>query len=120
MRRGDILTVAGGRDYAGKPRPIVVVQDDSFDATDSITVCAFTTDETEAPLFRLPVEPTDRNGLFATTRLMVDKITTVPKSKVGAQIGRLDDEDILRLNRAILVFLGLAISPRGEAGGIDH
>jgi len=120
MRRGDILTVAGGRDYAGKPRPIVVVQDDSFDATDSITVCAFTTDETEAPLFRLPVEPTDRNGLFATSRLMVDKITTVPKSKVGAQIGRLDDEDILRLNRAILVFLGLAISPRGEAGGIDH
>ena len=120
MRRGDILTVAGGRDYAGKPRPIVVVQDDSFDATDSITVCAFTTDETEAPLFRLPVEPTDRNGLFATSRLMVDKITTVPKSKVGAQIGRLDDEDMLRLNRAILVFLGLAISPRGEAGGIDH
>jgi mRNA interferase MazF len=120
MRRGDILTVAGGRDYAGKPRPIVIVQDDSFDATDSITVCAFTTDETEAPLFRLPVEPTDRNGLFATSRLMVDKITTVPKSKVGAQIGRLDDEDILRLNRAILVFLGLAISPRGEAGGIDH
>ena len=120
MRRGDILTAAGGRDYAGKPRPIVIVQDDSFDATDSITVCAFTTDETEAPLFRLPVEPTDRNGLFATSRLMVDKITTVPKSKVGAQIGRLDDEDILRLNRAILVFLGLAISPRGEAGGIDH
>ena len=120
MRRGDILTVAGGRDYAGKPRPIVIVQDDSFDATGSITVCAFTTDETEAPLFRLPVEPTDRNGLFATSRLMVDKITTVPKSKVGAQIGRLDDEDILRLNRAILVFLGLAISPRGEAGGIDH
>ena len=120
MRRGDILTVAGGRDYAGKPRPIVIVQDDSFDATDSITVCAFTTDQTEAPLFRLPVEPTDRNGLFATSRLMVDKFTTVPKSKVGAQIGRLDDEDILRLNRAILVFLGLAISPRGEAGGIDH
>ena len=114
MRRGDILTVAGGRDYAGKPRPIVIVQDDSFDATDSITVCAFTTDETEAPLFRLPVEPTDRNGLFATSRLMVDKFTTVPKSKVGAQIGRLDDEDILRLNRAILVFLGLATSPKAR------
>ena len=120
MRRGDIWTVAGGKDYAGKPRPVVIVQDDSFDATDSITICAFTTDETEAPLFRLPVEPNDRNRLLATSRLMVDKITTVPKSKVGAQIGRLDDEDILRLNRAILVFVGLAISPRGEAGGIDH
>ena len=52
MKRGDIWTVAGGKDYAGKPRPVVIVQDDSFDATDSITVCAFTTDETEAPLFR--------------------------------------------------------------------
>jgi mRNA interferase MazF len=55
-----IWTVGGGRDYAGKPRPVVIVQDDSFDATDSITVCAFTTDETEAPLFHLPIGPNDR------------------------------------------------------------
>jgi mRNA interferase MazF len=114
MRRGDIWTVAGSKDYAGKPRPVVIVQDDSFDATDSITVCAFRTDETEAPLFRLPVEPNERNGLRAACRLMVDKITTVPKSKVGAPVGRLDDEDILRLNQAILVFLGLAVSPRTQ------
>jgi mRNA interferase MazF len=114
MRRGDIWAVAGGKDYAGKPRPVVIVQDDSFDGTDSITVCAFTTDETEAPLFRLPVEPNERNGLRAPCRLMVDKITTVPKSKIGARVGRLDDEDILRLNQAVLVFLGLAISPRAK------
>ena len=114
MRRGDIWTVAGGKDYAGIPRAVVIVQDDSFDATGSITVCAFTTDETEAPLFRLPVEPNERNGLRAACRLMVDKITTVPKSKVGAHVGRLDDEDILRLNQAILVFLGLAVSPRTQ------
>jgi mRNA interferase MazF len=112
MKRGDIWTVAGGKDYAGKPRPVVVVQDDSFDATDSITICALTTDETEAPLFRLVVQPNDRNGLRLACRIMVDKITTVPKSKVGARAGRLDDEDILRLNQAMLVFLGLAASPR--------
>ena len=112
MRRGDIWTVSGGKDYAGKPRPVVVVQDDAFDATDSITICAFTTDPTEAPLLRLPVESTERNGLRSSSRLMVDKITTVPKSKVGARIGRLDDEDILRFNQAVLVFLGLAGSPR--------
>ncbi|HKY85609.1 MAG TPA: type II toxin-antitoxin system PemK/MazF family toxin [Pseudorhodoplanes sp.] len=111
MKRGDIWAVAGGKDYAGKPRPVVVVQDDAFDATDSITICAFTTDATEAPLLRLPVEPNERNGLRARCRLMVDKITTVPKSKVGSRVGRLDDADMLRLNRAILVFLGLAISP---------
>lgn len=114
MRRGDIWTVAGGNGYAGKPRPVVIVQDDSFNATASVTVCAFTTDKTEAPLFRLPVEPNERNGLRARSRLMVDKITTVPKGRVGAQVGRLDDEDILRLNRAIVVFLGLAISPRKQ------
>ncbi|MDX3929436.1 MAG: type II toxin-antitoxin system PemK/MazF family toxin [Shinella sp.] len=115
MRRGEIWTVAGGADYAGKPRPVVIVQDDSFDKTASITVCAFTSDETEAPLLRLPIEPNGQNGLLSASRLMIDKITTVPKSKVGKQIGRLDDEDILRLNRALLVFLGLAVSPKSKA-----
>ena len=108
MRRGEIWTVAGGKDYAGKPRPVVIVQDDRFDATSSITICAFTTDPTDAPLFRLLVEPNASNGLRAPCRLMVDKITTVAKAKVGSRIGRLDDEDVLRLNRAIVVFLGLA------------
>ena len=112
MRRGEIWTVAGGNNYAGKPRPVVIVQDDSFDATDSITICAFTTDETEAPLFRLTVQPNERNGLRAACRLMVDKISTVPKTRVGARVGRLDVDDILRLNQAILVFLGLAVSPK--------
>ncbi len=114
MKRGDIHTVAGGKDYAGKPRPVLIVQDDRFDGTDSITICAFTTDATEAPLFRLPVEPNARNGLGVRCRLMVDKITTVPKAKLGARIGRLDDADTLRLNQAALVFLGLAVSPRAK------
>jgi mRNA interferase MazF len=112
MKRGDIWTVSGGADYAGKPRPAVLVQDDDFDATPSITICAFTTDPTEAPLFRIPIEPNDRNGLHVPSSLMVDKITTVPKAKLDSKIGRLDDEDILRLNQAILVFLGLARSSR--------
>jgi mRNA interferase MazF len=108
MKRGEIWTVAGGKDYAGKPRPAVVLQDDRFDKTDSITICAFTTDPTDAPLFRLLVEPTERNGLHAPCRLMVDKMTTVPKARLGARIGRLADEDMVRLNRAVLVFLGIA------------
>lgn len=108
MNRGEVWTVAGGKDYAGKPRPAVIVQDDRFDATLSVTICAFTTDPTEAPLFRLPVEPNEPNGLAAPCRLMVDKITTVPKTKLGLRLGRLDDEDIVRLNRGLLVFLGLA------------
>jgi mRNA interferase MazF len=108
MRRGEIWTVAGGKDYAGKPRPVVILQDDRFDATDSITICAFTTDPTEAPLFRLKVVPSETNGLRTPSRLMVDKITTVSKAKLGDRIGRLDDEDIVRVNRAVIVFLGMA------------
>jgi mRNA interferase MazF len=112
MKRGDIWTVAGGKDYAGKPRPVVIVQDDRFDATGSVTVCAFTTDSTEAPLFRLAIEPNQGNGLHVPSRLVVDKITTVAKSKIGTPVGRLDDRDIQRLNLAMMVFLGLAVSPR--------
>ena len=112
MRRGEIWTVSSGKEYVGKPRPVVIVQDDSFDATDSITIRAFTTDKTDAALFRLPVEPNERNGLRSSCRLIVDKITTVPKSKAGSLAGRLDDEDVRRLNQAVMVFLGLAVSPR--------
>jgi mRNA interferase MazF len=112
MKRGEIWTVSGAGDYTGKPRPAVIVQDDRFDATASITICAFTTDPTEAPLFRILVDPSDENGLRSPSRLMVDKLTTVSKAKMGSQLGRLDDEDMVRLNRAILVFLGMAGSSK--------
>jgi mRNA interferase MazF len=112
VKRGEVWTVAGGKDYAGKPRPSVIVQDDRFDRTDSVTICAFTSDPTEAPLFRLAVEPDKENGLRTLSRLMVDKVTTIPKAKIGTRIGRLSDEDILRLNRALVVFLGIAASTR--------
>jgi mRNA interferase MazF len=114
VRRGEIWTAAGGKDYAGKPRPVVILQDDRFEKTASVTVCAFTTDPTDAPLFRLLIKPSAANVLRAPSRLMVDKITTVPKTKIGALVGRLADEDILRLNRAVLVFLGIAAPPANK------
>jgi mRNA interferase MazF len=112
MKRGEIWTIAGGGDYTGKPRPAVIIQDDNFDATASITICTFTTDPTEAPLFRIPIEPSEKNGLRAKSRIMVDKLTTVSKERLGARVGCLDDEDMVRLNRAVLVFLGMAGSSR--------
>ena len=114
MRRGEIWTVAGGGSYTGKPRPCVIVQDDAFDATRSVTICAMTTDPTEAPLFRITIEPDDHNQLSAVSSLMVDKITTVPKEKIGEHVGQLSDEDVLRLNQAMVVFLGLARSSRSS------
>ncbi len=111
MKRGEIWTVSG-TGYAGKPRPGVVIQDDAFDATGSITICVFTSDETDAPLFRLLIEPTEANGLRTGSRLMIDKVTTIAKNKLGEKIGRLEDADMLRLNQALMVFLGLAVSPK--------
>ena len=108
MRRGEVWTAAAGSGYVGKPRPVAIIQDDRFDATASVTICAFTTDPTEAPLFRLLVEPDQVNGLREPSSLMVDKITTVPRSKLGDRLGRLSDDDIVRLGRAVMVFFGLA------------
>jgi mRNA interferase MazF len=114
MRRGEVWTVAGAGAYAGKPRPVVIVQDDSFEGVNSLVVCPFTSDPTEAPLFRLLVEPSSDNGLRTPSRLMIDKITAVPKARMGQRIGRLDAADIVRLNRSALVFLGLAASARAQ------
>jgi len=108
VRRGEIWTAAAGSGYVGKPRPVAIVQDDRFDATASVTVCAFTTDPTDAPLFRLPIDADDVTGIREPSQLMVDKLTSIPRSKLGERIGRLHDEDLVRLDRAIVVFLGLA------------
>lgn len=105
MRRGDIVTVAGGV-YANKPRPALVVQDDRFDATDSVTVCPFTTTEVDAPLLRVPVAADETNGLDQDSYLMVDKITTVRKSNARTVLGRLEATTLVEFERRLLVFLG--------------
>jgi mRNA interferase MazF len=108
LKRGEIWTAVGEGEYAGKPRPVVIIQHEHFAALDSITICGFTRDPADAPLFRVLVEPSPINGLESPSRIMVDKILTVRKSKLGYRIGRLDDKDGRRLDRAIATFLGLA------------
>jgi len=107
LKRGDIWTSAGGTDYGGKPRPVVIIQHKHFNALDSVTICGFTRDPTEMSLFRIAVEPSPSNGLEFPSRIMVDKILTVPKNKLGYRIGQLDESDIARLNTALAMFLGL-------------
>ena len=111
MKRGEIWTFAGGAAYAGKPRPAVIVQSDVFEATASVTICGFTSDPTDAPLLRVEVHPTPGNGLGSPSRLMVDKVSTVPRTRAGYRVGALDPADMLRLERALLVFLGIAGAP---------
>jgi len=100
LKRGEIWTAAGAPEYAGKPRPFVIVQDEGLDILASVTVCGFTSDPTETPIFRVLIAPSDLNQLKVPSRIMVDKVTTIPATKLGYRIGRLD--------RALMIHLGLA------------
>jgi mRNA interferase MazF len=107
LKRGEIWTGADDAEYANKPRPVVIIQNANFDVLDSVTICGFTKDPTDLPLFRIPVEPSKLNGLQFPSRIMVDKILTIRKNKLGYRLGRLEDKDIVRLDRVIATFLGL-------------
>ncbi|OBG88686.1 growth inhibitor PemK [Mycobacterium sp. NS-7484] len=109
MNRGEIWTVAGGV-YASKPRPAVIVQDDLFDATTSVTVAPMTSTLLDAPLLRIRIGGGDGllSGLDHDSDVMIDKLTTVRRSNVHTRIGRLTAEQLVEIERAMMAFLGLA------------
>ena len=107
MRRGELVTIAFTADH-GKPGPALVIQSDLFEAHPSVTILPVTSALREVPLLRIRVAPTAENGLGKVSQVMVDKLQTVAREKVGETIGRLDDESMLAVNRALAVFLGFA------------
>ncbi len=106
MRRGEIWTAAGGV-YATKPRPVLIIQDDNFAGTDSVTVLPMTTTALDAPLLRIPVDPTPANGIEQPSQIMIDKVTTTRRSSVQKRLGTLSAADLVRVERSLLVFLGM-------------
>jgi len=107
MNRGDLVVVSASGDY-GKPRPALVVQSDLFNATHaSVVVCLITTDLTDAPLIRLDVDATPENGLKQRSQIMIDKVVALHRERMGARIGRLDADTLVRVNRSLALFLGL-------------
>lgn len=107
MRRGDLVTIALQGNY-GKPRPALVIQSDLFDEHPSVTILPVTGELRDTPLFRITVKPSDKNGLGKPSQVMVDKAQTVPREKIGETFGRLDDNAMLAVNRALAVFLAFA------------
>ncbi len=107
MRRGDIVTVAAPGNF-GKPRPALVVQSDLFDELPSVTLCLVTSTLRDAPIFRITVDPSPANGLQRVSQIQVDKIMTVARERIGGAIGRLDDATLLKVNRSLAVFVGIA------------
>ena len=108
MKRGDVVIVAMQGDY-GKPRPALVIQSDLFnEAHSSVSIAPVTSTIVDAPLFRLTVDPTKSNGLQSVSQIMVDKVTAVRRDKIGKAVGYLDDATMMRVNRAIALWFGLA------------
>lgn len=106
MKRGEVWTQAGGTGYAKKPRPVLIVQSDQLAGTDSVIVCLFTSHEGGAMLSRLQFMPGEENGLQEASDLMVDKIMTVPRTKLGKRIGELTASQMTRVEQALLLVLG--------------
>jgi mRNA interferase MazF len=106
-QRGEVWTAAGG-DYVGKPRPVIIIQHDAFEALYSITVCPLTTDDPISPLFRIEVAPTAANGLRELSYAMADKVTTMPRAKLGKRIGLVESATLQGVAAAIVTFLALA------------
>ena len=107
MKRGEIWTVSGGTEYTGKPRPAIILQDDKYSKTASVTICPMTSDATNVHGVRLLVSPSTVNKLTKPTQIQVDKVSTVSRGKLGARIGKLEDSHLEDLSRAVTVFLGL-------------
>ncbi|CAI4030658.1 putative endoribonuclease MazF [Nitrospira tepida] len=107
MKRGDIVAVAAKGHYSGKPRPALILQSDLFSALGSVTICLLTTEIIDAPLFRISVEPSPESGLKQPSQIMIDKIVTVPRDAIGARIGSLDHDVMVRVGRSLAVFLGV-------------
>jgi mRNA interferase MazF len=107
VRRGDVAAAGVPGDY-GKPRPVVIVQDDAFDALASVTVLPLTTELHDLPLFRIAVEPSRESGLEKRSQVMADKATTVRHGRIRQHIGRLDATTMQAINQALARFLGLS------------
>ncbi len=108
MKRGDVVIVAAAGDY-GKPRPAVIVETDAFpEAHASVVVCQMTSEIVDAPDFRVTIDPNAQNGLRVQSQVMVDKPVAVRRERVGQLIGRLNGEEIGRLNIALAFVMGLA------------
>lgn len=105
MKRGDLVTVAVSGDY-GRPRPALIVQADVFDLHSSVTLLPLTSEMHDTPLFRVTVGPGRGTGLEKRSQVMVDKATTVPRSKIGACIGAIDESTLRSVSQALRVFLG--------------
>jgi mRNA interferase MazF len=103
MRRGDLVTIATSGDY-GKPRPALIVQADAFSALGSVTVLRLTSELHDWPTFRVTVQRSAANGLRIPSQVMTDR--SLPRARIGAVFGRLENAEMATVSHTLRVFLG--------------
>jgi mRNA interferase MazF len=108
LRRGEIWTAAGGAVYATKPRPVLIIQADEYRSTDSVVVCPITSEPASTKFLRPPLEPNSENGLLSPSRIMVDKVAALPRTKLRDRVGQVQAADVLAIETALMTFLGVA------------
>ena len=109
MLRGDIVTVIAPGDF-GKPRPAVIIQGDSLNLAkpNSTIVALITSSLQDAPLLRLTLEPSLENGLKKLSQIQSNRIMSIRTDRLGANIGRLNRNQQVELNRLLALSIGLA------------
>lgn len=107
MNRGDIVIVAIQGDY-GKPRPGLIIQSDLFLETASVVIMPITSTRVDAPLLRIEIPATAETGLRVPSDVMLDKVLTVRRDRIGQIIGTAPEEIIQSASRNLAVLLGIA------------
>ena len=111
MKRGDLVTASAGSGYAGKPRPVLIVQDDALAALDSVVVCPLTSSPQSESILRPLVRASAQSGLANDSLVMTDKFVAVPRHKLGRVIGRVDPTTLRKVMRGLGTVIGLGQGP---------
>jgi len=118
-RRGEIWYVdfdpARGSEQSGK-RPALVIQNDAGNASErypNTIVLAMTTKGKEIP-FHVLVTPGPGTGLRETSWVKCEQILTISKVRLVGEgpLGRVTREELRRVEVAVMLSLGIGVSPK--------
>ena len=108
MKRGDIVTVAAGSGFGGESRPALIIQHDDYLEISTVLLALICSDDRASRLsVSVMIDPTPINGLKRRSYVTVHELVTVRVEKLDKHIGVLGTGDLRRVDRALIMFMGL-------------
>jgi mRNA interferase MazF len=108
IARGDVVLMVVPSDL-GTPRPGIVVQSNEFAADlQTVFICPISSDLQNKRQLRPLVEAAPENGLRIRSQIMTDRLVALRHDRIRRVIGRIDTKTLERLDRALLLVLGLS------------